>query len=166
MSTPEGFRIEPVTPASVDDLLPLIRALAAYEKLEGQVVATAEGLRDGLFSEPLAAEAVFATVGARRVGYAVWFPTFSTFLGQRGIYLEDLFVLPDWRGHGIGRALLAHVAHVALTRGSGRLEWAVLDWNDPAIGFYKRLGARPVNGWTLYRLTGEELRNVGGGIED
>ena len=156
-------QIEPVTEDTVPELLALIRALAEYEDLGPHVVATEEGLRDCLFREPRAAEAVFAAVDGRRVGYAIWFPTFSTFLGQRGTYLEDVFVLPDWRGAGIGRALLAHVARVALERGSGRMEWAVLDWNAPAIGFYERLGARPMKGWTVYRLTGQALRDLGSG---
>ena len=162
MSTPDGFRIEPVTVETVPDLLALIRALADYEHLAGQVAATVEGLREGLFAAPPAADAVFATIDGRKIGYAIWFPTFSTFLGRRGIYLEDLFVVPEWRGQGVGRALLAHVARVALARGEGRMEWAVLNWNEPAIEFYRRLGARPMHGWTVYRLDGQALKNCGG----
>jgi GNAT superfamily N-acetyltransferase len=106
-------------------------------------------------------------VGDEAVGFALWFHNYSTFLGQPGLYLEDLFVLPHWRQHGIGRQLLAHLAKVAVERRCGRLEWAVLDWNEPAIGFYRRIGARPLDDWTIFRLTGDALNHLaqGGGRE-
>ncbi len=160
MSTPEGLRIEPVTEADVPELLRLIKALAVYERLDDQVVATEEQLRSSLLHEPRALAGVLASIDGRNIGYAMWFHTFSTFLGQRGLYLEDLFVLPQWRGRGIGRALLRHVAGVAVAHDCGRFEWSVLDWNEPAIGFYKRMGAVPMDDWTVYRLTGEALRSA------
>jgi len=135
----------------------LIRGLARYEKLEDQVEMTEELLATALFGERPYAEVVLAEDGGRPVGFALFFHNFSTFLGRPGIYLEDLFVLPEHRGSGIGRMLLAHLARLAVERGCGRLEWAVLDWNRDAIGFYERLGARPNSEWTVYRLTGEAL---------
>jgi GNAT superfamily N-acetyltransferase len=151
--------------ATVDDvptLLRLIKALAEYEKLTDEVVATEASLRDSLFGPTPHAEAVVAYVGAAPVGLAVWFHNYSTFLSRPGLYLEDLFVLPQWRGHGIGRALLAHLARIAVARGCGRMEWAVLDWNVPAIGFYRRLGAQPMDQWTVFRLAGESLERLAG----
>ena len=112
-----------------------------------------------LFRSP-AAEVVIARAGDTPVGFAVWFHNYSTFLGRPGLYLEDLFVVPAWRGRGVGRALLVHLAAVAVTRGCGRMEWSVLDWNEPAIGFYKRLGAKPLNDWTVFRLTGDDLSRL------
>ena len=103
---------------------------------------------------------VIARVGAQAVGFAVWFHNYSTFLGQHGLYLEDLFVVPEWRGRGVGRALLTYLARVAVDRGCGRMEWSVLDWNEPARGFYERLGAAPMDEWTVYRLTGEALQRL------
>jgi GNAT superfamily N-acetyltransferase len=135
----------------------LIRGLARYEKLEDQVEMTEALLATALFGERPYAEVVLAEDGGRPVGFALFFHHFSTFLGRPGIYLEDLFVLPEHRGSGIGRMLLAHLARLAVERGCGRLEWAVLDWNRDAIGFYERLGARPNSEWTVYRLTGEAL---------
>ena len=138
----------------------LIRGLARYEKLEDQVEMTEELLATALFGERPYAEVVLAEDGGRPVGFALFFHNFSTFLGRPGIYLEDLFVLPEHRGSGIGRMLLAHLAQLAVERGCGRLEWAVLDWNRDAIGFYERLGARPNSEWTVYRLTGEALATL------
>ncbi len=138
----------------------LIRGLARYEKLEDQVEMTEELLATALFGERPYAEVVLAEDGGRPVGFALFFHNFSTFLGRPGIYLEDLFVLPEHRGSGIGRMLLAHLARLAVERGCGRLEWAVLDWNRDAIGFYERLGARPNSEWTVYRLTGEALSTL------
>jgi len=138
----------------------LIRALARYEKLEQEVVMTEELLAAGLFGERPYAEVVLAEDDGRPVGFALFFHNFSTFLGRPGIYLEDLFVLPEQRGQGIGRILLAHLARLAVERGCGRLEWAVLDWNQDAIKFYERLGARPNSDWTVYRLTGEALSGL------
>lgn len=157
---PEGLRIEPATARDVPLILSLIRALAEYERLAREVVATEADVRESLFGARPHAEAVIARVGSQAVGFAVWFHTFSTFLSRRGLYLEDLFVLPAWRGRGIGSALIRHVARVAVERGCGRMEWAVLDWNDPAIGFYRSIGARPMDEWTVYRLTGDALRRV------
>lgn len=154
------IRIEPPTVRDVPLILSLIRALAEYERLAQEVVATEADVRESLFGARPHAEAVIARVGSEAVGFAVWFHTFSTFLSRRGLYLEDLFVLPAFRGRGIGRALMRHLARVAVERGCGRMEWAVLDWNDPAIGFYRSIGARPMDEWTVYRLTGDALTRL------
>ena len=157
------IQIVPATPADVPLLLDLIRGLADYEKLSHGVSATAEGLHAALFGPRPAAEAILARLAdpaATPVGFAVFFHNFSTFLGLPGIYLEDLFVLPEHRGKGIGKALLLHIAALAQERGCGRLEWAVLDWNRPAIEFYRALGARPMDEWTVFRLTGEPLEKL------
>jgi GNAT superfamily N-acetyltransferase len=138
----------------------LIRGLARFEKLEQEVVMTDELLAAGLFGDRPYAEVVLAEDDGRPVGFALFFHNFSTFLGRPGIYLEDLFVLPEQRGQGIGRMLLAHLARLAVERGCGRLEWAVLDWNRDAIKFYERLGARPNSDWTVYRLAGEALTGL------
>jgi GNAT superfamily N-acetyltransferase len=138
----------------------LIRGLARFEKLEHEVVMTEALLDVGLFGDRPYAEVVLAEDDGRPVGFALFFHNFSTFLGRPGIYLEDLFVLPQHRGSGIGRMLLAHLARLAVERGCGRLEWAVLDWNRDAIQFYERLGARPNSDWTVYRLTGEALTGL------
>ena len=139
----------------------LIRGLARFEKLEHEVVMTEALLEVGLFGDRPYAEVVLAEDDGRPVGFALFFHNFSTFLGRPGLYLEDLFVLPEHRGSGIGRLLLAHLARLAVERGCGRLEWAVLDWNRDAIQFYERLGARPNSDWTVYRLTGEALTGLG-----
>lgn len=149
--------IRAATERDVPDILRLIKALAEYERLGDQVVGTEGQLRDALFGERPAAEAALAVIDGTAVGFALWFHSFSTFLGRRGLYLEDLFVLPDWRGKGIGRALLGHLARVAVARGCGRMEWSVLNWNEPAIGFYRSMGAKAMDEWTVYRLTGETL---------
>ncbi len=138
----------------------LIRGLARFEKLEHEVVMTEALLDVGLFGDRPHAEVVLAEDDGRPVGFALFFHNFSTFLGRPGIYLEDLFVLPEYRGSGIGRMLLAHLARLAVERGCGRMEWAVLDWNSDAIKFYERLGARPNSDWTVYRLTGEALTGL------
>jgi len=151
------FQIAPATPSDVPALLQLIRGLAEYEKLSHEVSATADGLHAALFGPRPVAEAILARLGGEAVGFAVFFHNFSTFVGRPGIYLEDLFVLPEHRGKGIGKALLLHVAALANKRNCGRLEWAVLDWNKPAIEFYRGLGARAMDEWTLYRLSGEPL---------
>ena len=137
------------------------RALAEYEKLSHEVVATEAALAQTLFGERPAAEVLLAEEGGRAVGFALFFQNYSTFLGKPGIYLEDLFVEPAQRGKGLGKALLQAVARLAVERGCGRFEWAVLDWNTPAIGFYESLGARPLNDWTVMRVTGEALRKLG-----
>jgi len=142
-------------------VLRLIRALADYEKLSHEVVASESALAETLFGPDPAAEVLLAEEGGRAVGFALFFRNYSTFLGRPGIYLEDLFVEPEWRGRGVGKALLKAVARLAVERGCGRFEWLVLDWNEPAIGFYRSLGARPMDGWTVMRLTGEALRRLG-----
>ena len=142
----------------------LIRGLARFEKLEHEVVMTEGLLAAGLFGKRPYAEVLLAEDDGRAVGFALFFHNFSTFLGRPGIYLEDLFVLPEQRGLGVGRVLLVRLARLAVERGCGRLEWAVLDWNRDAIGFYERLGARPNSQWTVYRLTGEALATLAGQI--
>jgi GNAT superfamily N-acetyltransferase len=154
-------KIVPATERDIPLVLSFIRKLAEYEKLSHQVVATEELLREGLFGPRPAAEVVLAYLEDHQaVGFALFFHNFSTFVGRAGIYLEDLFVDPAYRGKGIGKALLAYVAKAAVERGCGRFEWAVLDWNTPAINFYKGLGAVPLDDWTLFRLTGDALRRV------
>lgn len=152
--------LRPATRDDVPVIAELIRGLARFEKLEDQVEMTDELLAAGLFGERPYAEVVLAEEDGRSVGFALFFHNFSTFLGRPGIYLEDLFVLPEHRGRGIGRTLLAHLARLAVERGCGRLEWAVLNWNRDAIGFYERLGARPNSEWTVYRLTGQALTGL------
>jgi len=144
-------------PADVPVIAELIRELARFEKLEGEVRMTEDLLTKNLFGPRPYAETLLAEDGGAVVGFALFFHNFSTFLAQPGIYLEDLFVVPEQRGQGIGRALLERLAQIALERECGRLEWAVLDWNRAAIGFYERLGATPNSDWTVYRLTGESL---------
>jgi GNAT superfamily N-acetyltransferase len=139
----------------------LIRGLARFEKLEDEVTMTEELLAKNLFGPRRYAETLIAEDGGSPVGFALFFHNFSTFLAKPGIYLEDLFVVPEQRGHGIGRALLQRLAQIAIERECGRLEWAVLDWNRDAIGFYERLGAKPNSEWTVYRLTGEALTSLG-----
>lgn len=140
-------------------ILRFIRGLAEYEKLSDEVVATEELLREWIF-EKGKAEVLFAVADGTEVGFALFFHNFSTFLGRAGIYLEDLFVLPEQRGHGYGKALLKRLAAIAVERGCGRLEWSCLDWNAPSIAFYKSMGAVPMDGWTVYRLTGETLKRA------
>lgn len=140
-------------------ILRFIHALAAYEMLEDQVVATKELLEEWLF-EKRTAEALILEAAGTAVGYALFFYNFSTFLGRAGIYLEDLFVMPEYRGKGYGKALFQHVATLAYMRGCGRLEWSCLDWNVPSIEFYRSMQAKPMEEWTIYRLTGEELRQM------
>jgi GNAT superfamily N-acetyltransferase len=152
-----------VRPAGVGDvplILAFIRELAAYERLGDRVVATEAGLTASLFGERPAASVSIAELDTRPAGFALWFTNYSTFLGSPGIYLEDLFVREEARGRGVGRALLAHLARIAVTRGCGRLDWAVLDWNESAIAFYRALGAAPLDDWTLYRLAGDELARL------
>ena len=143
-------------------ILAFIRELAAYEKLAHEVVATEDAIRGTLFGDTPRAEVLIAELDGAPVGFALFFHNYSTFLGRPGIYLEDLFVRPEARQHGVGRALLAELAVIASRRGCSRLEWAVLDWNESAIGFYRRLGAKPCDEWTTYRLSGEGLAKLGG----
>jgi GNAT superfamily N-acetyltransferase len=150
--------IRPAVEADAATLVSLIRALAEYEGLLHEVVVTEDRLRASLFSDPPVAEAALAWVGTTPVGFALWFHNYSTFLGRAGLHLEDLFVVPEWRRRGIGRRLLAHVAAIAVRQGAGRLEWSVLDWNEPAIRVYRALGARAMDEWTVYRLTGQALK--------
>ena len=161
MSATGPLSIAPATTDDVPLILALIRELADYEKLSDQVSATEAALRESLFGERPgerpAAEVLVARAGGEPAGFALFFPNYSTFLAKPGIYLEDLFVRPAFRGLGIGKALLASVAARAVERGCGRFEWSVLDWNEPAIGFYRRLGARPLADWTMFRITGAEL---------
>lgn len=156
-----AFSIRPAEPADVPVVAGLIRQLARFEKLEHEVVLTEELLKAGLFGARPYAEAVLAEEDGQAIGFALFYHNFSTFLARPGMYLEDLFLLPDHRGRGVGRALLAHLARIAVERGCGRLEWAVLNWNQEAVRFYERLGARPNSEWTVYRLTGEALRALG-----
>ena len=140
-------------------ILEFIKALAAYENLEDEVVATPELFEEWIFDRQKA-EVIFVMEGDKEVGFALFFHNFSTFLGRAGIYLEDLFVLPEYRGKGYGKGLLKRLAEIAVERGCGRLEWVCLDWNQPSIDFYKSLGAVPMSEWTVYRITGDTLRNM------
>jgi GNAT superfamily N-acetyltransferase len=158
--SPAAFSIRAACPDDAELLANLVRELAVYEKLEHQALATPDDFRRNLFGPRPAAEAVVAEVDGQPVGFALWFTTFSTFRGQPGLYLEDLFVKPDFRGRGIGKGLLAFLAALAVERGCGRLEWAVLNWNEPAIGFYRSVGARPMDEWTVYRIDDEPLRRL------
>jgi GNAT superfamily N-acetyltransferase len=156
----ERFLIRPATPGDVGELLRLIRSLAIYEKLEDQAVGTPEALDKHLFGERPVCEALVAEVNGRAVGFALYFPTFSTFLCKPGLYLEDLFVEPEHRGSGIGKALLVRLAALAVERDYGRFEWRVLDWNEPSIRFYESLGATIMREWLLARVTGPALRQL------
>jgi GNAT superfamily N-acetyltransferase len=158
---PSDLRIEPATENDLAVILQLIRALAEYERLGHAVVATERDLRETLFGPKPSAEVILARAGQEAVGFAVWFSTYSTFLARPGLYVEDVFVCPEWRGRGIGRALLTYLARVAVARNYGRMEWSVLDWNEPAIRFYRRLGATPMDDWTVFRLTGDALTELG-----
>jgi GNAT superfamily N-acetyltransferase len=153
-----------VRSASSEDvplILSFIKELAEYERLSHEVAATEDSLREWLFGERPVAEVMIGESGGDPAGFALFFNNFSTFLGKPGIYLEDLYVRPEFRRAGIGRALLVHLARLARERGCGRLEWSVLDWNEPAIGFYRGIGASPVSGWTVYRVTGKALEELG-----
>jgi GNAT superfamily N-acetyltransferase len=152
-----GIRIEPAAEPDTPVILKFIRDLAEYEKLSHQVVATEEGIRDHVFGPNPVAEVLLAYWDSQPVGFALFFRNFSTFLGRAGIYLEDLFVEPAHRGKGIGKALLGRLAEIAVERGYGRVEWAVLDWNAPSIDFYRSLGAVPKDDWIIYQLSGDAL---------
>jgi GNAT superfamily N-acetyltransferase len=146
--------------ADVPLVLRFIRELADYERLADQVVATEESLALTLFGERPRAEVVFAMIDGAEAGFALFFHNYSTFLGRLGIYLEDLYVRPELRGRGVGRALLGHLARLAAERGCGRLEWSVLDWNESALAFYRSIGAKPVEGWTVHRIAGDALESL------
>ena len=154
--------IRPATAADVPIILELIRELATYERAPNEVTATQEQLVDVLFGPRPAAEVLLAFEEETPVGFAVFFHNFSTWLGRSGLYLEDLFVRPEQRGKGYGRALLVHLAKIAHERGCGRMEWAVLDWNEPAIQFYKKIGAAPLDEWTVFRLTRDGIAKLAG----
>jgi GNAT superfamily N-acetyltransferase len=158
--TTTPFRIEPARPDDVPLIRQLISELAEYEKLSHVMQATDERLAAELFGPRPAAEVLIAYAGAEPAGFALYFQNFSTFVGKPGLYLEDLFVRPAWRGRGLGRLLLTRLAEIAVERDYGRMEWTVIDWNESAIGFYRRLGARTMNEWILCRLTGDELRQL------
>jgi GNAT superfamily N-acetyltransferase len=152
--------IVPANQRDVPIILNFIRQLAEYEKLSHLVVASEADIRENVFGSNPVAEVLLAHWDGRPVGFALYFRNFSTFLGQAGIYLEDLFVEPEHRGKGIGKALLIRLAQIAIERGYGRLDWSVLDWNAPSIEFYRSLGAVPLDAWTAYRLTGDALSRL------
>jgi len=155
------MRIRAAVRSDTSLILAFVRELAAYERLAAEVVATEDTLAASLFGAHPAAEVLIAELDGEAFGFALFFPNYSTFLGKAGIYLEDLFVRPGARGRGVGRALLSRLAAIALERGCGRLEWAVLDWNESAIRFYEKLGATAQSDWTTYRLTGDALSSLG-----
>jgi GNAT superfamily N-acetyltransferase len=157
----ETLRIVPAVESDIPVILEMIRGLAEYEKLTHLVTATELQLRMTLFGDRPAAEVLLARVDLECAGFALFFPNYSTFLAKPGIYLEDLYVKPHARGKGIGFALLSRLAEIAVQRGCGRMEWEVLDWNEPSIQFYKRLGAVPMEAWTRFRLDGDELKQLG-----
>ncbi len=155
------FDIRFATENDTELILLFIKALAEYEKMTNEVVATPELLKEWIF-EKGKAEVLFAVENGKEVGFALFFHNFSTFLGRAGVYLEDLFVLPEYRGKGYGKALLKKLAVITVERGCGRLEWCCLDWNKPSIDFYLSLGAKPMEDWTIYRLTGDALNALAG----
>jgi GNAT superfamily N-acetyltransferase len=160
MRVTDNFQIRPARVEDVPIILELIRDLATYERAPHEVTATEEQLVDVLFGERPAAEVLLGFEGDLPVGFAVFFHNFSTWLGRPGLYLEDLFIKPEKRGKGYGRALLVELAKIARDRGCGRMEWAVLDWNEPAIKFYRALGAKPMDEWTVFRLTRDGIARL------
>jgi len=169
MSQPSPFTLRPATAGDVPVILACIRGLAEYEKLAHEVVATEELLRETLFGARPAAEVILAMHGDEAAGFALFFHNYSTFLARPGVYLEDLFVFPRFRGQGLGRRLLAELARITIARAGGRLEWSVLDWNADAIRFYQSVGAQAMSDWTVNRVTGDALRALaasGGGHEN
>jgi GNAT superfamily N-acetyltransferase len=160
MTAPTALRIAPCVPADVPAIYGMIRELAEYEKLLHEVAATEDDVRQALFGVPPAARALVARVDGEAVGFALYFFTFSTFVGRQGIWLEDLYVRPAWRKQGVGGRLLARLAQLTIERNCGRLEWSVLDWNAPAIDVYKAIGAVGKDEWTIMRLSGESLQRL------
>ncbi len=156
-----SVRIEPATPADVPTICGLIRELAEFERLLDQFVATEDRLHESLFGKHPYAEVLMARLDSESVGFALFFHNYSTFRAQPGIYLEDLYVQPSHRGRGYGKALLSNVAQLAVSRHCGRFEWSVLDWNQRAVDFYKKLGAVPLDDWTMFRVSGEALTKLG-----
>jgi len=154
------LKIRAATEADVPVILSFIRQLAEYERLSHEAIMTEEILRESLFGPRPFAEVLLGYAGDQPVTFAVFFHNFSTFLGRPGLYLEDLFVIPEMRGRGYGRAMLVELARIAQERKCGRFEWSVLDWNEPAIGFYKKLGAVPMGEWTVFRMTGKSLQDL------
>nr|WP_322940491.1 GNAT family N-acetyltransferase [Pseudomonas sp. s4] len=152
-----AINIRPATPDDAELILRFITELAIYEKAEHEVKTDAAGIRDSLFADGSTAHGLICENDGQPIGYAVYFFNYSTWLGKHGLYLEDLYVSPESRGLGAGKALLRHLAQLAVARGCGRFEWSVLDWNTPAIDFYESFGARPQSEWTTYRLTGQAL---------
>lgn len=161
--SPSAFHLRPAAAPDIPIILRCIQGLAEYERLAHECEASEALLEESLFGSSPAAEVILAFAGDAPAGFALWFPSFSTFLARPGIYLEDLFVFPEFRGQGLGRLLLASLAQTAIERGYGRLEWAVLDWNVDAIRFYKSLGARSMDEWTTNRVTGVALVALAGG---
>lgn len=157
LTTMENFNIRPATPNDVATIMDLIRQLAIYEKLQHMITGNAEMMREALFGKKPSCECLIAEENGKPVGFALYFTTFSTFLGKPGLYLEDLFVVPSVRGKGYGKALLKYLAQLALRRECGRFEWRVLDWNEPSIQFYKSLGASVMPEWHLVRMTAGEM---------
>ena len=157
-----GFQIRSATESDIPIIPSFIKKLARYERLSHEVVATEELLRETLFGNRQTAEVAIGYLGPQPVGFVLFFHNYSTFLGKPGLYIEDLFVDEEYRRRGCGRALLLHVARLAKERDCGRLEWAVLDWNQPAIDFYKKLGALPMSEWTVFRITGKRLDELAG----
>ena len=160
MTLTPNFRIKAAREEDVPAILSLIKDLAEYEKLSHEVTATEDDIRQSLFGERPVAEALIGELDGKPISFALFFYNFSTFLGKPGIYLEDLYVKPDYRSNGLGRKMLAHIARLATERDCGRFEWSVLDWNQSAIRTYDRLNARPMKEWILYRLTGDALNKL------
>lgn len=161
----DELKLRSATPADVPVIFELIKALAEYEKLSHAVTGSVDSLKDDLFGDRPYAEAIIAEFAGQPVGFSLFFHNYSTFLTQPGIYIEDLFVLPEYRGQGIGKQLVSYVAQLAVSRNCGRLEWSVLDWNKPAIGFYQRIGASILDEWRICRVTGNSLKSLASGQE-
>lgn len=159
----DELKLRTATPADVPVIFELIKALAEYEKLSHAVTGSVASLKTHLFGDRPYAEAIIAEFAGQPVGFSLFFHNYSTFLTQPGIYIEDLFVLPEYRGRGIGKQLVSYVAQLAVSRNCGRLEWSVLDWNKPAIGFYQRIGASILDEWRICRVTGNSLKSLASG---